>query len=718
LWIALACCASAARAAQAPLPVAVTVREPDNVERRHWPLTVSVPFARSTLAAAAPVRVVDDRGKPLPTQARPLVRWPDGSVRWLLVDTQIDIGARHEKRLRVEAGAAPPPSEPLRISEGTLGIDVDTGRLRFRVPDDHFAVAEALRPAGADTPVVGAIGATLVAGERTGKAQPPRSLRVTERGPLRSRIELRGSYGNNFDYLIRLEAYAGQPSLRVWHTFINRHPTPYVSLPQLAVDLPLGALKPEAYRFGINGERAHSGELGEEGLQLVQVDNLTYAVGGERSAGTLAGWIELTAGRARVGVAARWFWQEYPQSFAAKPEALTYNMYAPQADPARAGVGAAKTHEFAIWVAPPAWKDGAAAGLGRPLVGVVDPAHLARSRALPGTLPLAPSSEPFARKALEAAQRYLKRNASERWDDCGEVHCTAPGLERPRTGAFGMWNWGDWNFRGYEDRVKGTDTWGNLEYDTIHVLALSYAASGNPELFDAMVAAARHFIDVDTIHDYPSRPEWVGMNHPKNPLHFSFELGGPDLGHTWTEGSIAYYFLTGDERGLAAARGVADYLRARVDAFVRGNPRQWGWPQIALLAVYDATGERAYLDAALKYARGGMAAHPPTTTQHWKLGILADALAHTHAVTGDAAIKQWLERYVARVMERKAREDARVFPAVAYLASITGDTAMRDAALARAQRLDLGSWGKPFTVNGRIGFRIYSLLSDGEPVRR
>ena len=35
---------------------------------------------------------------------------------------------------------------------------------------------------------------------------------------------------------------------------------------------------------------------------------------------------------------------------------------------------------------------------------------------------------------------------------------------------------------------------------------------------------------------------------------------------------------------------------------------------------------------------------------------------------------------------------------------------MRDAAMTRARHLDLGSWGKPFTVNGRIGFRILSLL--------
>jgi hypothetical protein len=342
-------------------------------------------------------------------------------------------------------------------------------------------------------------------------------------------------------------------------------------------------------------------------------------------------------------------------------------------------------------------------------VATVDAKWIVRTGALPQAI--APPADGFVERIVKATQRYLKRNTNERWDDPGQIDCKSAQNERPRVGAYGMWNWGDWNFPGYHDDTKGCDAWGNLEYDTAQVLALTFAASERAELQQSMVSAARHFMDVDTIHFHGPRPSWTGLNHPKNPLHFTFELGGVDLGHTWNEGLLSYYYLTGDERGLEIAVGIADYLVERVDGLVvRANPRQWGWPQIALLAVYDATGERAYRDAAITYARGGMLAHPPTASAQWKLGILADALAHTHAATGDPAILEWLERYVGAVMARKGREDARVFPAVAYLATRTGDRDMREAALARAAKLDLGSWGKPFTINGRIGFRIYSLL--------
>jgi hypothetical protein len=351
------------------------------------------------------------------------------------------------------------------------------------------------------------------------------------------------------------------------------------------------------------------------------------------------------------------------------------------------------------------------AALPSPLVAAVDPKWIAHTKALP--MAIAPPSNGFVEKAVGAAERYLRRNEQEQWDDSGQVRCAKSELEVRRTGAFGMWNWGDWNFPGYHDDTKGCDAWGNLEYDTTQALALTFAASGKPQLHDAMVAAARHFMDVDRIHFYPSRPSWVGMNHPKNPLHFTFELGGVDLGHTWNEGLLSYYYLTGDERGREAALQLADYLVDRINGFVfRANPRQWGWPQIALAAAYEATHDEKYRAAAKAYAKRGMEAHAPAGTNRWKLGVLADSLAYTHAMTGDADIEKWLKTFVDAVSSRKTPLDGRLYPAVAYQAVLTGDAKLAEIARNRAGRLKLGNWGKPFTINGRIGYRIYSILED------
>jgi glycosyltransferase involved in cell wall biosynthesis len=493
---ALACAVTALTVpaqARAFAPIPITVRAEDDVARHRWPLTVSVPFARGLLQRGQAVKVVDEHGGAAPVQARPLVTWPDGSVRWLLLDTQVDVKPRHAHRLRVEPGAAPAPAATVRATEGEDGVTIDTGAMHFLVPKKRFAIVDAVQLRGEAKPLTGPLGAVLVAGERTGQAQPPTRIVVSEKGPLRARVDLQGTYDNHFDYLVRIEAYAGHSVVRVWHTFINRFPSPNVSVPRIGLELPLAEPFPK-YRYDSEGAKPIAGNLRDEGLRLFQPDNIAYQVNGVASAGHLSGWIELEGLRGTVGLSSRWFWQEYPQSITARADKLVYNLWAPEADPANAGVGVAKTHEFALWFAKPqASTPGIGAALAAPLLGVVDAAHIAHSAALPAALAPQGASARFVNNALIAARRYAARNEIEVWNDCGAVHCDT--AERPRTGAYGMWNWGDWNFRGYKDTTKGTDSWGNQEYDTSAVLAWTYAASGAPDVHDMMVAAARHFID-------------------------------------------------------------------------------------------------------------------------------------------------------------------------------------------------------------------------------
>jgi hypothetical protein len=384
----------------------------------------------------------------------------------------------------------------------------------------------------------------------------------------------------------------------------------------------------------------------------LQEDNDTLRVDGTVQTGHAAGWVDMHDATHGLALASRFFWQEYPQSFALRSTGLTYNLWAPEAAPAKVGMGASKTHEMVFYFhgkTPPA--DEMLAALTQPLLAHVDPAWTVATGALPNSVVPRGAAGAFLHELDKGYKRYQEHAATERWDDSGQIHCPDPAHERPRLGFFGMLNWGDWNFPGYHDTTKGCDAWGNLEYDMTQVLALAYAATGERAYGEGMVAAARHFMDVDRIAYYNPRPAWTGVNHPKNPLHFSFELGGPDLGHTWTEGLLSYYYLSGDERGLEAARGIADYLVRRLrGVMARVNPRQWGWPQIALIATYEATGDRAYLTAAQEYAHKGMAAFPPNMVNHWKMGILAEALSYTHAVTQEGPIRDWLVRYAATVM--------------------------------------------------------------------
>jgi exo-rhamnogalacturonan lyase-like protein len=702
----------------------VDVEEPLGVARKEWPVTVGVPFPKGVVRdfGALGVREIGRGTAAAPRvapQARVLSRWPDGSVRWALLDWPVDLLPRQHKRFAVDAtagasagtGAASRGSARVQVHESADRIDIDTGVLQFAVPKQAFGLWSDVRVEGSAVTHGPTISFMTVDGRRTA-AQVPLSVVVTEVGPQRTRIELRGDYSAAFGYVIRIDAFANQPFVRVLHTFEQHAPQPYTAVNQIGLELPMRFEGAPQYRVAQPSGGMWSGKLPAAGFSLFQEDNELLYVNGVRQPGRARGWVDLSDNARGIAVAARYFWQEYPQSFQLRSDGLTYNLWAPEAAPAKVGMGAAKTHELFVYfhgkTSPAA---DVVLGLTQAPSAHVAPEWIVSTGALPNSLAPSVATSGFVRELEAGYRRYQASVDNERWDDSGQVYCTNPEQQRPRRGFYGMLNWGDWNFPGYHDTTKGCETWGNLEYDTTQVLALAYAATGQHAFYDSMVVAARHFMDVDRIHYQSAHPNWVGMNHPKDPLHFAFELGGVDLGHTWTEGLLSYYAMTGDDRGLAAARGIADYLVARlVTVLQRGNPRQWGWPQIALVAMYDASGSDVYRTAALEYARRGMRAYSPDDVTHWKMGILAEALSYTYGATHDPAIREWLERY-AKAASAVGSPDARLLPAIAYVGRVAANPGYRQLADATVARLQFGGWGKPFTLAGRLGFRILSLTT-------
>lgn len=689
---------------------------------RDWPLVTSVAFPRGHVTDPSRLVLATDTGL-LPSVVRPLARWDDGSVWWARIESQADLAPRKELVAKLEMHSTERPSPPgvkkqISVTEHGGRVEVDTGRLRLRFRRQATDWIEAIALEGKQLEGARLHGLAKVNGKES-PAGPVEDVVVLASGPLRALVELRGRYGHGpLVYRVRFECFAGQPFVRVLHTFEVHAEQPEVRLDRLAVVLQLPALrKPKAAIFTEGASAAQNRTVPAEFHQL---DNDTFADGKTPRAGKLRGWFDLGDGHFGVTLWARWFWQQYPQGVQLERNRIVYELYSSRDRPALAGTGAAKTHEF-VW---------AFRGNGNPL----EPAELSNvplqaewpadairtTSAVPhAAVGASVAGAEFLQRLTDAWRRVERTNDREEWDDRQTVECPRDAQgpdahERRRRGFYGMWNWGDWNYPGYHDDTKGCDAWGNLEYDLPQVLALAYIATGDQRFFEGMVASARHFMDVDRIHSQPRFPQWVGMNHPKNPLHWTFALGGVDLGHTWVEGLLSYYFLTGDDRGLEAARSIGDFLVRRLRAPLKGNPRQFGWPQIALVSLYEATRDSRFLEAAREYGRQGMERHAPDKVQDWKLGILAEGLAYTHRHTQDDATRSWLQTYAKAVLEASARSttDARLWPAVAYVAGQSRDPKAARAALGVVGRLDFGSWAKPFTIAGRVGFAILANLGD------
>jgi hypothetical protein len=713
ITLALATAAHAAAAAD-PLAVPLEVQETAGVARHAWPATASVPLPRGRVRSADALWLGNGDRRPAPLQARALERWPDGSVRWLLLDFLADVPAGAHVTYTLHDGKAPRAvaGPSVRVQQGRDEARVlDSGALRVTVPARGTGLLADLTTGGARLGAPVAL-PDLVVDSVPGGPPTRERVAVETEGPVRSELLLTGRYPQGIAWEIRVAAFAGQRFLRLQHTVTNLADPHYAPVRSLTLAVPgrFGTAE-----VGIDGHARTLAALDEGPHELLHDDAAPAMLDGKGVGRHADGWARASGGGVSVTLVVPSFWQEYPKAIRVGADRLALDLFAGGGSPVQMGTGAAKTHELWIAVAP---ENGAtapadlAAALGAPLVGLPPASWVVASRALPQALdPDGPGAREFLARLAAAYGRYRDRARTERWDDGPPVPCTERVAEHPRIGLYGLFNWGDWQFPGYRDHVRGCDGWGNLEYDLPQVLGLAWTATGSESFFQGLVPAARHYRDVDVIHHAAGHPDWVGFNHPHKALHFAFESPEKvDLGHTWTEGLVTYHRLTGEVRALEAARGIADAL-VGWDSRAR-NPRQFGWPMIALAAVYDATRERRYLDAALDYAGAAMTTYRPTPAAgDWKMGILADGLATVHAASGDDRLRRWLVAYADAVVAGGDRwQDPRFALPFGYLAALTGDARYRRVALETVRTMKIGDWGKTLASTGRIGFRLLAPL--------
>lgn len=703
----------------AALKVPLRVAESAGIARRNAPVSASVAIPRGVLRDPHGIWLADPEGRPTVVQAQALERWPDGSVRWLLLDFLADVARDDERTWTLTGGTPPskPAGQQLRASERGGARLYDTGVVQVAVPGDGAALLDDVRA-----------GATRLAGRMAlpsldvGTVEPPvpSGLTIETEGSIRTELLLRGRYANGVTYEARLAVFAGQSAIRLQLTLTSLADATYIPIRGLALSvgeaLTGGSIGIDGAAKGFDGlKKAHL---------LLQRDATSSLLDGDAS-GRGDGWARATSADAAITIVSRFFWQEFPKAIRVAPDGLSIDLVAGGDTPVELGRGAAKTIELWVDIAPRQTAGDPAVlatMLRAPLVGEPPPRWVVTSGALLNSVdPSAAGAAPFLDRVTTAFRRYDARGRAERWDDGPPVACEQRTTEHPRVGFYGLLNWGDWNFPGYRDRTKGCDAWGNLEYDLTQVLGLGWVATGQPALRDGFVAAARHYRDVDIIHHDPDNPDRVGLNHPHKAGHFAPESDrNVDLGHTWLEGLITHYRLTGEVRSLEAARAMGDALAARLAKAT--NPRQFGWPMIALGALGEATGDQRYRDAASGFAGRAVTAWEPTpAAADWKIGILADGLSYVHALTGEAPLRDWLVRYAdALIAEAQRFEDARYALPLGYLAGVTGNAKYRTTALDVAKRIDVGDWGKQLALEGRTGFRLLGPLAaqqDATPVR-
>ncbi|MBM3465937.1 MAG: hypothetical protein FJX76_27935, partial [Armatimonadetes bacterium] len=650
-----------------------------------FPLTTGIPLPIGHLYDPARVALLGAGRQPLEVQTRAIGFWPDGSIRWLLLDFQHDLGVSDSHVVLRYGRDLPRQSAPRALAaEADGGIDIDTGAARLRVPERRPFLPGEVRLAGGGPVTAGGGSAGIHIESAAGSIYTSRgaadTVVIEEAGPLRAVVRLefrhRDSRGRVlFRSTARIHAYAGKSWFRVGYTFTNDNTeAAFTSIRRLVLATPVPS-PPDASAYVLQDLDNHF-TYGSDGQNRKE---------GRRHSGLLLA----RTGFGACAVAVRDFWQNYPKAIGLGPHGIEVGicpdvsgvnyrvggyeedrLFYYLADGAyRFRCGMSRTHDLFYGFAP----EGEAAELRRqarafltPPVVRARPAVYVRSGAV-GQMASPSGATGFYERWLTSARgRFLADRKARR--------------------AYGMMNYGDW----FGERRYN---WGNMEYDTPWVFLNEFLRGGHAQWFELAFRAAQHLVDVDTCHASPGAETvggqyghcmgHVGGYYPPGYREASTAVGGMSRDHTWVEGLFLHHSLTGDVRFQEAARTACDRMAEEVDArtFDFSNCRDAGWLLIHLCAGYTATLERRYLEAAhvvvervieRQRASGGwermmVPGHcycdPPRHMGNaaFMVGVLMAGLKRYHLITQDPQVRRCILRAARYAVAAYWVEGQRVF---------------------------------------------------------
>ena len=611
------------------------------------PVTHGVPFREGVLGTCDHLRLCDPSGAEATLQVSTLGRWLDGSVKWALLDFHANAAADESTRYTLEYGSdvhRGAHDSPLRVEESSDTLTVETGALTVVVDKSHFAPFSEIRMAGRQLVTGSRIVVTDVDGARyTSTHVAATEIEVEDLGPVRCCVRVEGRHADEqgvelFTSICRLHIYAGQPYVRLDHTFVcDASAETFIDIASMALEI-------------------DTPESGAEGMHVFQTHDDEYVVNGETRAGRCDG-------RVRVGgldVVVPDFWQSYPKSIQVLPGRVDLGI-CPSLDGVHYSEEGEDEHKLYFYLKEGRYRF--REGLSK--------THTVYIGAGVPSLPLPTVQAPAEWYCDSGALGEMAPAESGRFVDYEtKVTQALDGYQANRESGseYGMLNYGDW----WGERRWN---WGNSEYDTAYGFFLQGARSGDPRWFAEASLAALHHRDVDVCHAsvdtgrvggvYTHCIGHTGGYYPDGYRPGAITRASFSVSHTWVDGFLLHHFLTGDRRSMAVARRIADrYDADGMRHYDFTNCRSNGWHLILTMAMYHATRDRFYLNAGhlivertlerqtddggwRRMMVPGHCYHEPprhTGNAGFMVGILLAGMKLYHQATGDSAVADAIVR--------------------------------------------------------------------------
>lgn len=570
--------------------VPIAVEEAGGIARQGWPVRVGVPFAQGALPEGGAVALTSPSGAAVPVQVANMGRWPDGSVRWLLVDFPADVPAGgHVFYTLTKSPTAAPVAKPIaREQDGAIVIDTEARQWKF---DDKTILG-------------------LFAGEdiwwETGEGKrhifklqgEDAGVSIIVNGPQQAVVKAVGWYfapGDDKPIArgeLRAEFARGQSWLKLSNTYTYAGDPWKDTLGSTGITFRFPGHKHNAAAIELDGQTVSA----PGALQLRQVNEMLALVG-DRAGRRAGGAVSLSGDAGHTTVMHRGLWRMAPKQVDLDPAAgsMTFHYWPrsagtmswkPDEDswvssssaPEAMAIGVSRTHEFIISDNHRGAPDLAAvtAAHDEPVLAIVAPRYLCGTNAIHGLSPYDPVNCPELENAVsEIIDSYT--------------------LHREVFGLYGQWYFG--SMGNMFDQERKLWAWygrfGNIlnEQDIVHGPWLAYLRSGDRKHFHYALTNTTHLMDVGTIRLNPHLPEVVGLSRRHHEVAW---LGGGDHGHSMLDPFLEMYHVTGDTRAWEAAERMAQGMAQTRS----GSWRYLSNPLSALSRMYLETGESWYKQQA------------------------------------------------------------------------------------------------------------------------
>jgi hypothetical protein len=576
------------------------------------PVTAGVPIPRGVLNAGFVPLLSDATGRYVQVQTAPLAHWPDGSVKWLLLDFVCGPLAKGHENWSLELHDTKRPrflesEQRLRVVEAERGMIVSTGSASFTLDRDVLAPIVGAEIDG--VPILDAARTQTVLIDANGRSRLPyiEQRQIETTGPARATLRFDGRFdGRRRDrcrFCARLSFFAGFSLFRVEFTLHNprraRHRGGLWDLGDPGsiffrdLSLRLGITGPdpkrvdwtedadgpthtteaetfEIYQDSSGGENWRSrNHVNRFGKVPCRFRGYRVRQGGDSSFGLRASPIVSVHGHAgTVTAAIPEFWQQFPKAIDTTAGSFNLSLFPGQFDDLfELQGGEQKTHTVWLYVSRCNESDiDSLKWIHRPACVRATPAWYAETGVIPYLSPATADATDrfnlYVSTAIDGPKSFDARREiidEYGWRNYGEVYA-------------------DHEAEHYTGEPPVISHYNN-QYDLVFGMLVQYMRTGNSKWLDLGDTLARHVIDIDVYHTDRDKAAYNGglhwhTNHYRDALTSThraysrqnfrrgdpFTGGGPSSNHNYATGLLHYHYLTGNPIAREVVIGLADWV--------------------------------------------------------------------------------------------------------------------------------------------------------------